>query len=204
MANLPRDKDLPSTKPQHYRAPTWSWASIDAGIVHHHYEALELEVMITVQEASVQCLTDDPTGQVSGGHISLRGMVLNAEYRKGKRILWQIRAGTTEVLGHVYHDTQIEPGTDVSQWHQGHILLVAKTDWEPIISIEPRTVRSVFEGLLLEPVKATEALFERRGIYHISLDPNPTALQMFGLKIDNPGQLAEFINEDALQTIILV
>lgn len=63
----------PSTRPSVYRAPSWSWASIDAMLSTDPLPDIigKLKSMIDIEEASVQCVTNDPTGQVYGGHIRL-------------------------------------------------------------------------------------------------------------------------------------
>lgn len=65
-------------RPTQYRAPTWSWASIDGRILDwgcrgtDRQRSFELE-LASVVDVSVEPCTTDLTGQVEGGYIRLRG-----------------------------------------------------------------------------------------------------------------------------------
>ena len=64
-----------------YRAPTWSWASIDSGVNHSdsiHHDGPHS--MITVVSAEVETIGDDTTGHVSGGILVLKGVALTMHY----------------------------------------------------------------------------------------------------------------------------
>jgi hypothetical protein len=70
----PRTVVLPAISSKNYCAPSWSWASLTAnvtpysGVVRH-----DKPVMIEILEVKVETQTADPMGQVSGGHIKVRG-----------------------------------------------------------------------------------------------------------------------------------
>jgi hypothetical protein len=57
-------------RPNGYRAPSWSWASVDGEIINPRN--LSSEAYITVEDASVQLSTANKFGQVSGGFLQLR------------------------------------------------------------------------------------------------------------------------------------
>jgi hypothetical protein len=58
-------------RPTQYRAPSWSWASIDEAV---YFDANSSSRLIsTVQNFSVELLGLDPTGQVKSGFIDLKG-----------------------------------------------------------------------------------------------------------------------------------
>lgn len=61
----------PSSRPQDYRAPSWSWASVD-GIIARS-PLLDGEWSIHVAKYSLEHATDHITGVVIGGWIDLRG-----------------------------------------------------------------------------------------------------------------------------------
>jgi len=67
----------PSIRPPHYRAPSWSWASLD-GFVDWPC-ITRTGNMITIIEAHVTSVTSDATGQVKDGFIRLRGHLCPAE-----------------------------------------------------------------------------------------------------------------------------
>jgi hypothetical protein len=60
------------TSPSTYRAPSWSWASIDGPVWFVRlYE--ESEIQIQVLDVTLQFETEDTTGQVRSGYLDLRG-----------------------------------------------------------------------------------------------------------------------------------
>ena len=67
-----------------YRAPSWSWASVDGrnqfffNLVINPSGVRELAEII---DAQVQLLGDDDTGQVTGGHIDVSGKLLTVEFK---------------------------------------------------------------------------------------------------------------------------
>ena len=67
-----------TSRPKKYRAPSWSWASID-GVInpHGHSPAFDNEKgsMATILDAKISLLSQDPTGQVIEGVIRLRGFL---------------------------------------------------------------------------------------------------------------------------------
>jgi hypothetical protein len=73
----------PSRRPQNYRAPSWSWASIDGGKVvmgsqsderYRHEGNSSPEVQII--DVRIDLLTSDPTGQVKYGSLQLFGPLM--------------------------------------------------------------------------------------------------------------------------------
>lgn len=69
-------------KPRDYRAPSWSWASLDGHVSWPTWrfcvdESCEIYCEILEAETSVDDL--DPLGAVTGGHIKIRGTVIEME-----------------------------------------------------------------------------------------------------------------------------
>lgn len=61
-----------------YRAPSWSWASVDGGVYFHFSDVREKareNKVITLEEAQVTT-PHDPLGPVQNGHITIRGPLL--------------------------------------------------------------------------------------------------------------------------------
>lgn len=80
---------------KHWRAPTWSWASLDAFVVFpfSSYYSISgeerersslLKTYMEIIEAKCTSSTLDPTGSVSDGFIILRGPVFDCSIRDGK------------------------------------------------------------------------------------------------------------------------
>lgn len=63
-----------SSRSKTYRAPSWSWASIDGGISHFHWmynESDHYYPLIDVLETHIDLASGDEMGQVQGGHLRL-------------------------------------------------------------------------------------------------------------------------------------
>ncbi|KAF2745082.1 HET-domain-containing protein, partial [Sporormia fimetaria CBS 119925] len=64
----------PSTRPAPYRAPSWSWASVDGIVRRCPYHSAKL--CIEMKDVVVKHATDDPTGQVAGGWLDFCGRLI--------------------------------------------------------------------------------------------------------------------------------
>ncbi|EEU34983.1 uncharacterized protein NECHADRAFT_78531 [Fusarium vanettenii 77-13-4] len=60
-----------NAKPDEWRAPTWSWASIDAPIKFPFKDHTKVQIHFKVLEAYCKPATNDETGQVSKGSLKL-------------------------------------------------------------------------------------------------------------------------------------
>jgi hypothetical protein len=191
-----QENGLLSVKPHPYRAPSWSWASVDANITWPYISPYS-KALVNIQETAVQPVTNDPMGQIRGGHIKLRGRVVKAEFREGEQgINWEIRIGDTGSDVNISLDL---PGADTNNhWRQGYFLPVMWTpSWRPV------------KGLLVHPVDAAEAVFERCGYF--TWENEETARKMFGLRTATKKKagkiqevLAEFVDQNPLQLITLI
>lgn len=72
---------VPSTRPNKYRAPTWSWASVD-GWINTPFGSCK-KTLISVEDVVVKCATEDTTGAVTGGWLDLRGSLKPITLRHG-------------------------------------------------------------------------------------------------------------------------
>jgi hypothetical protein len=63
--------DRPASKPVEYRAPSFSWMSVDGAVFPGN--CTDFEVLARVRSVEIQCATGDDTGLVSGGHLVLEG-----------------------------------------------------------------------------------------------------------------------------------
>ena len=67
-------------RPVRYRAPSWSWASVD-GHVSHINKLLSLETQIVeIYEAQTVLSGSDPMGAVSRGYIKMRALLTEVRY----------------------------------------------------------------------------------------------------------------------------
>ncbi|KAM5374780.1 hypothetical protein ACJZ2D_006274 [Fusarium nematophilum] len=61
----------PSVRPQPYRAPSFSWASVDG--LMFGAPSTDVGMLIEVVDLHLDYVTDDATGLVKGGHLDLKG-----------------------------------------------------------------------------------------------------------------------------------
>ena len=98
---------LPARKPTSYRAPSWSWASVDGEVSTSDIN--RDGILITVINTHVKPLTDDETGQIEDGYIVLQGKLFPAGlYRCATVDELRLRINTKELgVGClVYPDTE--------------------------------------------------------------------------------------------------
>ena len=69
-------------RPEHYRAPTWSWASLDGNIHMPTTRDPNPNLYITLIDVKVGCLTENAFGQVENGCIRLRGPLLTVTFEE--------------------------------------------------------------------------------------------------------------------------
>ena len=65
------DLDTVGSRQKQYRAPSFSWASVDGGIVPGGWQ--KDDVLIEVEEAVAATETSNPFGSVENGHVRVRG-----------------------------------------------------------------------------------------------------------------------------------
>ncbi|KAI8676201.1 HET domain-containing protein [Fusarium sp. Ph1] len=77
-------------RPKEYRAPTWSWASIEGPVTPG--EPRIQDSLITVQDYHLDYWTDDQTAAIRGGWLRLRGVLrkVTLEYRVGEGRYWDM------------------------------------------------------------------------------------------------------------------
>ena len=68
---------VPPTRPRPYRAPSWSWASVDAPVAGGG--GYNDGIIITILDAVVTPVGADSTGQIKDGFIRLNGRIFPAE-----------------------------------------------------------------------------------------------------------------------------
>lgn len=75
------DNGRPSSRPDIYRSPSWSWPSIDGAVVPGNLSRNDdWDLLPTYLDASIDHLGDDSTLQVTGGRIRVRGFLKPATW----------------------------------------------------------------------------------------------------------------------------
>ena len=172
--------DSPGTRPQNYRAPTWSWASVnpqtDRGLTAGR--SYERGIIADVIEVEIDSPGQDLTGQVNGGHLRLRGPLCTAHFHHWKedevsrhsRV--SVRMGGIERSGIVYEDVleELQESDEPNGGHQYHIFVIEFTLGNP----------NELVGLVLQPTGVRNGQFRRCGLVRITLSETETSIPVMG------------------------
>jgi hypothetical protein len=97
-------------RPPSYRAPSWSWASVD-GMVWLD-STIERQSLIRIEDVVLDHATEDSTGAVTGGWLDLCGCLKPMRLQGIKReasTVWHIIVDTSNVSEHRCNTTLEEP-----------------------------------------------------------------------------------------------
>ena len=146
----------PSKRPPFYRAPSWSWLSIDAVITT--FQPSHIPALIEIKHTHIDLLNDNhPTGQIIGGHIIVSCHLLQATH--GRRIFSDLNIptdyllfegceiGTTQVF---FDEASKKPAND---------------EFVFCLPISGSLESHRWMGLVLSPTSAHEAEYQRIGFY---------------------------------------
>jgi hypothetical protein len=74
------ESDMPQVRrPKEWRAPSWSWASIEGRILHRIYPIKTIHC--TINEDEIIPAGQDPTGEVASGKLVVSGVLMPAKLR---------------------------------------------------------------------------------------------------------------------------
>jgi hypothetical protein len=70
------------TRPSSYRAPSWSWASIDGRILPNNTETAmdKCQLCLEILSSDLDLVSEDPTGQIKGGSLQVHGLMKRATW----------------------------------------------------------------------------------------------------------------------------
>ena len=142
-------------RPAKYRAPSWSWASIDGQILDWGRRGKDREFLAelkvaSIEEVSIQHRGDDKTGQVYGGSLRIHGHLMtlgNFDNDAG------LASPDTTVNGVKLHKL---PRMHIDVDVKGERLHVLPLTWH-------NRKRLLLDCLLLQPVADKEGQFQRYG-----------------------------------------
>lgn len=148
------------SRPKVYLAPTWSWASIvaEVGFIGTRYSTQQVEIL----KADTQPAGNDPFGKVSGGSLTLRGLL--RIFQLQKRV--GARRNSWESLSRVEPVEEAEPG---------YVLSDDKTYWPANLDMtgahEEKNVMFLYiserDGVILEMTENHEE-YRRIGMASVS------------------------------------
>ena len=152
-------------RPETYRAPSWSWASIEGVIQTFPEVSPEEEQLVELcqaLEAKTTPLGEDSTGQVCDGYVRVRGRLLGTEdlsfhtSPKGKVV--QIVRTRSDDPSKSWINCQID---DVRQWSPRNNVLL------PVLQCDHRSPQScMLKGLVLVPVEGRTDTYARVGTWN--------------------------------------
>jgi hypothetical protein len=165
---------VPGKRSSKYRAPTWSWASIDGRIAWYH-PSLEYKWLATINIVSVHVELKDtshPFSEVIGGELRVRGS-LQTTYRVKKRTESETDPNNLRMAGTqfqfpsggdltIYQDTAC-PCENPCESCKGGLAFILLGEYEKVA--EPPLKRHVHSqiGLVLTPVEGDRYYFRRIG-----------------------------------------
>jgi hypothetical protein len=176
-------------RPTIYRAPTWSWASVD-GVIGDFLDSVTEVARIDIRghavelrEVEVVCnpIDSSMTGQVSDGYLKLLGRVKRVErlsIQKSFREDYDVFDEESLLLGTMTPDTVLEPPEDLNDIYLLFVMVVYANDENGELGyLGGSGYRKVAAGLVL---KQEQDYFRRIGILiHPSKDPDPHIVSWF-------------------------
>jgi hypothetical protein len=227
QVQLARQADKsPSKRPMPYRAPTWSWLSIDGVIIPDRYNRGNMH--IEVLDVQMSYHSNDTTGLINGGSLKLRGRLRPLQINRSPLLAidedspfawsrgWILTvSGKDLISADPLKATPKNPVTsldvqqidfDESNTKKELFIMSAGGPWNT--ADDPFTYRDQISNhnmLLLKCVKRTAAVFHRLGVASINVDEQPenwkTVQQYDEDEADIP--CVEYDAEKHLHTIIL-
>ena len=151
------------TRPRPYRAPSWSWASVDDVVWTRIAD--DGTILTTILDAGVTPIGADSAGQIKDSFIRLNGRIYPAEVvsRPGyEKIESGLQVNSKDLHGYCMLDTQPPLGT-------------VNVYYLPIRSYIDEK-RSWLTGLILQPAAHRNGTYERIGVYAINSKESYSAI----------------------------
>ena len=147
------ETNLQLARPKPYRAPSWSWASVDqrVSIWYKSYDVL----LITILDAVVIPIGPDSTGQIKDGFIRLNGRLSVAELLRMpvlEETYVKLRVSSENLEGLCTLDTKLQAIDTITVY------------FLPICSDSYKNEPWI-RGLLLQPAVRGNGSYERIGVY---------------------------------------
>lgn len=212
---VPHDQRV--SLPLIYRAPTWSWASLDAPISYSNasYEGDEPERFhAQFVDAQLSYVTDEDTGPMKGGHIRVSGQLVEVDCVS--ELTWSINGAKLDLLVALDIESRVQEGIDCALTNRGsnmleismgsdmkrHYLQHSQLYLFPIhTGVAPDTEMDELTGLILVRTGRSPLEYIRLGLFNTESAETREIILTSGLKSDAGTQGQE---EDGRCTIFLV
>jgi hypothetical protein len=147
-----RTPGIYSVRADPYRAPSWSWASVDVEVTRHLPRRSDMRPLCSVIETEVVPLTDNVFGQVVFGRVVMRAKLFTSDKLRCKNYTHE--ADETSMLA-----MDIDPASI-----EAEALYFCLVDESRLLSRD----NPAWRGLVLEPTCSMERTFQRVGYFHIA------------------------------------
>ena len=165
-------KDL-RPRPEKWRAPTWSWASVDSAVMtrgasHNHGNDDGPGMTSCIDVLAVNCIPagDDITGELSSGYAVLRGSIMAGYFR------FKPHRYESHCIAKGGYETKFSPDyrfdvDDDSRVQDGDRVFCLR-----IATDSPRRERSLDDFLVLRRKRGMIGTFERIGLMILAVNGN--------------------------------
>jgi hypothetical protein len=145
-----------------YVAPSWSWASVNAGV--HPSGVLETDIRIV--DCHVDLVGEDPFGQLTGGHITIEGLIAPLRIKTSKiyPTITTFRA-SFNIAKFSYKNT----GDERLQWDNSNADTTISQLQSLYVLGARRRGSGILKGLILG--KGDDNKFRRYGFVDLSFSP---------------------------------
>lgn len=166
------DAKMSKPAPSRYRAPSWSWASLDCPIRMTIYDTTKISPLAVIIDIHIELKGENPFGEVSGGWLKLRAPKVKLFERKEKKPSYQTLAVphtkvirfTTE-YGNISGEYAILDNIDQSDRAQREVLRNTELFF---LAIQKYRISSTlgykYMGLIITPVDGEDETFKRLGM----------------------------------------
>jgi hypothetical protein len=147
-----------------YRAPSWSWASVDGNVLMRTPETDEDNLtLIEIASADVKTIMEDRTGQVQNGFITVTGVLIPAAYHldasrsSGGRLVVASMGSSKEF--NIFVDFDVHPNEAVED------LLCLPFSHYLLAEVDGEKGKAGVEGLVLRKNGSSASFYFRVGIF---------------------------------------
>lgn len=156
------NSDYQVTRSTSYRAPSWSWACLDGGVI---FDKGSYGEKLDVKDYSIKVKGRDSLGQVESASISIEAKLDQQHWKRRWDRKWYYACPSSRLSGLLLHDSQLRPYTTAT------LVLDTPISDSDELEIWSLPLRKQF-ALALQPVNEEQTIFKRIGaiVWRSTLD----------------------------------